>query len=164
GDRGPLGERAHQAHGPDVLAARVEPGGAVGHQPLQGAFAQVAQALPPGGAVPAGPAAGDEAAHHVIARLDLGHPGADLLDDAGPLVPAHDREPGHQVPVDQVQVGVTQPGGDVPDQYLTLARAVQVELDDLERLVRGVQYGGSGLHRFLLGVPGAGWVPAVRGN
>ena len=147
-DRGPLGERAEDAHPADVGAARVEPGRAVGHDPFQDRGTHVAQVLPPGRAVAAGTAVGDEAAHHVVTRFDLGDAGADLLDDAGALVAADDREPGNQVAVDQVQVGVAEPGGDVPDQHLAVLGGVQVEFHDFERLVRVVQYGCPGLHAF----------------
>jgi hypothetical protein len=59
----------------------------------------------------------------VVTRLDLGDAGADLLDNAGALVAADDREPRDQVAVDQVQVGVAEPGGDVPDQDLAVLGA-----------------------------------------
>ena len=147
-DRGPLGERAEDAHPADVGAAGVEPGRAVGHDPFQDGLAHVAQVLPPGRAVAAGAAVGDEAAHHVVTGLDLGDAGADLLDDAGALVAADDREPRDQVAVDQVQVGMAEPGGDVPDQHLAVLGRVQVEFHDFERLVRVVQYGCPGLHAF----------------
>ena len=78
---------------------------------------------------------------------DLGDAGPDLLDDPGALVPADDREPRRQVAVGQVQVGVAQPGGDVADEHLARARAVQVEFRDLERGLDVMQYRGLDLHR-----------------
>src|SRR6185437_2883726 len=103
--------------------------------------------LVPGRAVAADAAVGDERADHVVARLDLGDARPDFLDDPGALVPADDREPRRQVAVGQVQVGVAEPGGDVPDQHLPGARPVQVEFHDLEWGLHVVQYRGLDLHR-----------------
>ena len=45
----------------------------------------------------------------MVAGLKPGHALADLLDDPGALVPAHDREARHDVAVPQVLVGMAQP-------------------------------------------------------
>ncbi len=146
-DGGALGERAEHAHRAEVGAAGVEPERAVRHAALEDGGPHVAQVLPARRAVPAGPAVRDEAAHDVVPGLDLGDAGADLLDDAGALVAADDREARGQVPVGQVQVRVAQPRRGVLDQHLTGARAVEVEFHDLERLAGLEQDCSFGLHR-----------------
>ena len=97
-----------------------------GRQPVTALAAQVAQVLPPGGAVPAPAARRDEAAYDVVAGRDPGYLGPDGLDDARPLVPADNRVARGSVP-STVLVGVTQPRRDEPDQHLARARAVEVK-------------------------------------
>ena len=84
-----------------------------------------------GGAEAAVAADGQERADDVVARLDARDARADLLDDAGALVAADDREARHDVAVAEVLVGVAQPGGHPADQHLALLGLVELELDDL---------------------------------
>jgi hypothetical protein len=88
----------------------------------------------------------EEGADDVVARLQPGHAGADLLDDARALVAADDREPRHDVAMPEVLVGVAQTRGDEADQHLPRLGLVEVDLGDLERLPDGAQNGCSGLH------------------
>ncbi len=141
-----LRKRPEHAHGTEFLTATVESKGTVGHTAVQDGRAHVAQALPPGRAVAAVTATRDEAAHHVVARFDLGDARTDLFDDAGTLVTAHDRKARRQITVGEVQVGMAQPGSDVPDQHFTVARTVEIQLDDLERPARFEQNCGGCLH------------------
>ena len=84
---------------------------------------------------------------HVVARLDRGHAAADLDHHARALV-AEDR--GEQAlgiePVQGVGVGVADTGGLDLDQDLARLRPLQVQLHDLERLLRCKGDGGAGLH------------------
>jgi hypothetical protein len=75
---------------------------------------------------------------------DAGDAGADVLDDA--LVPEHHRQASGDLALHDVQVGVAQPGVRVPDQHLARARAVELDLLDLERAADLVQHGGGGPH------------------
>ena len=94
-----------------------------GQVALEDGGAHVADRLLAARAVAAGAAVRDERADHVVAGLHPGHAGPDLLDDAGALVPEHHRQPGLEVAVRDVHVGVAQPGVGVPDQHLALAAA-----------------------------------------
>src|SRR5581483_2725537 len=146
GDRAPLGERADHAHGAEVVVAAVESERLVGHAALENRGAEVAQVLLAGGAPAAESARRDERAHHVVARLHPAHAGADLLDDAGALVPPDDREAGDDVAVAEVLVGVAEPGSDVADEDLAVLRRVEVEFDDLPVLSELPENGGLRLH------------------
>ena len=95
-------------------------------------------------------AAGDETAYDVVPRLHLGDSRTDVLDDTRAFVSADDREARHQVAVGQMQIGVTQAGSGVVDQYFAFARTVEFELDDLEWLARPDKNRGSSLHINLL--------------
>ena len=92
----------------------------VGHAALEDRGAEVAQVLLAGRAPAAEPAGRDERAHDVVARLDPAHARPDLLDDAGALMAADEREAGNDVAVAEVLVGVAQPGRDIADEHLTL--------------------------------------------
>ena len=82
----------------------------------------------------------------MIAGLQPGDALADLLDDPGTLVPADQREPGHDVTVPQVLVGMAQARGDVADEHLARLGRVQVQFGDLEVLACPAQNRSSGLH------------------
>ena len=94
----------------------------------------------------------------MVADGQPGHPDANLLDDAGPLVAADDRVPDRDVAGAQVVVGVAQPGGGEPDKHLAGLRLVEVELDDLERLADVPQHRCSRLHA----TPSRGDIRIVR--
>ena len=54
----------------------------------------------------------------MVAGLQPGDARADFLDDPGTLVPADQREPGHDVAVPQMLVGMAQARGHVADEHL----------------------------------------------
>src|SRR5215831_19063257 len=118
GDDRALGERSDHAHAAEVLAAGVEPVGAVGQAPVQDRGAHVAQVRLARRAPPAVAADRQERADHVVAGLQPGDALADLLDDPRALVTRHDREARHDVAVPQVLVGMAQPGRYVTDEHL----------------------------------------------
>ena len=68
-------------------------------------------------------AGGDEAEDDLVAGGEPGDARADLLDDAGALVPADDRQRGGQVTGDDVLVGVAQPAAAELDEDLPLPSA-----------------------------------------
>src|SRR4029079_18670151 len=117
---------------------------------LEDGGAHVADRLLPVGAVATGAAVRDERADHVVPGLHPRHARADLLDDPGPLVPEHHRQPGLQVAVGDVHVGVAQSCVGVADQHLAVLRLVELQLLDLDRLAGLVHNGCAGLH-------GASW-------
>ena len=82
----------------------------------------------------------------MVSRLKPDHPWADLLDDAGPLVPSHDGEPGNEISVPEVLVGVTESSRNVSDQDLALLRWVEIEIDDLPVLANTVEHRCCRLH------------------
>ncbi len=59
----------------------------------------------------------------MVADLDPGDAGTDLLDDAGALVAQDHRQAGLEVAVGDVDVGVAEAGVGVADQDLALAGA-----------------------------------------
>ena len=126
-DDGVVGERAEHAHHPEVLTLGVVAGRPVDlpAEPMSGA--EVAQVLVAGRAARAATARRDEPEHDVIAGGQPADPLADLLDDAGALVAADDRQLERQVTGDEVLVRVAHPRGRQLDQHL--ARAGRVELD-----------------------------------
>src|SRR6185437_13960089 len=146
GHHRPLGERAEQAHLAEVLAVGVEPERAVRQAVVHEQRAEVAQVGHALGAEPAVPAGRQERADHVVARLEPGHPGADLLDHPRALVPADDRVPHRDVTGAQVVVRVTQPGGGEPDQHLALLGRIEVHLDDLPVLAHVPEHRCPGFH------------------
>ena len=160
GDGGVLGEGPDHAHRAEVLALGVEAEAPIGHAALQDGRAQVAQVLLPGRAPAAVAAGGDEGADHVVAGLDLADARTDLLDDAGAFVAANDREPGHDVAVPKVLVGVAEPGRHVADQHLAVPGPVEVELDHLPVPAQLPEHRALGLHRpasFTRRVPDMVW-------
>ena len=82
----------------------------------------------------------------MITGLQPGDARPDFLDDSRAFVAAHDREPGHDVTVPEMLVGVAQAGRHVADEHLAGLGRVQVELGDLEVLANPAQDRGLGLH------------------
>ena len=56
--------------------------------------------------------------HDMVADLNAARGGADLLDDAGGLVPEHDRHRIAQRSLDHFEIGVAEPGGADPHQHV----------------------------------------------
>src|SRR3954451_5128716 len=163
GDHAVLAEAAQHAHRADVLAVGVHPEGPVGQAAVEDRRAEVADVGVPRRAEAAVPAHGQERRDHVVALLDARHARADLLDDAGALVAADDREARHDVAVAQVLIGVTQARGHPADQHLPLFGLVEVELRDLPIAAFAPQHGCPGLHELLLRVtPTPRSYPACR--
>src|SRR5262252_1235914 len=106
GDDPALGERAEHAHAAEVLAAAMEPVGAVGQAAVQDRDAQVAEVRLAGRAPPAVPADRQERADHVVAGLQPGDALPHFLDDPGAFVTADDREARREIPVAQMLVRV----------------------------------------------------------
>jgi hypothetical protein len=136
----------------DRLAVPREPRRPVGHEPLAllltdrqaDVGARVAAVL-------ALAALRREERDHVIARRDRRNALADPLDDAGSLVAEHSgRVSGRIGSRGGVQVGVTDPAGDEPDEHLARARPGEVELLHLERRAEPLEHGGADLHRPIL--------------
>ena len=95
--------------------------------------AEVAQVLVAGRARRAATARRDEAEHDVVAGRQPADVLADLLDDAGALVAADDRQLERQVAGHQVLVGVAHAGGGDLHQHLTGLGLVEVDLLDAPR-------------------------------
>src|SRR6266487_3799139 len=144
GQRGPLD--GVDAHAAEVLAAAVEPVGPVRQAAIQDGGAQVAQVRLAGRAPPAVAAHRQERADHVVAGLQLGDALADLLDDPGTLVAAHQGEARHDVAVPQMLVGMAQARGYITDEHLAGLGGIEVELGDLEVLAHPAQHCSPGLH------------------
>ena len=121
--------------------------------PISGA--EVAQVLVPGRARRAAAAGRDEPEHDVVTRLQPADVLADLLDDAGTLVTADDRQLERQVAGHEVLVGVTQPRRGQLDEDLPGLRRIELDLLDAPRRVGLPQDGGLGLH---------GWYPFSRSD
>ena len=83
-----------------------------------------------------------QAGDDVVAGLDVGDVGADLLDDAGRLVAEHGGQRVRVQPLDEVQVGVAQPGAGRAHQHLARSWLAQADILDDQRLVHFVQDGG----------------------
>src|SRR5215468_10574393 len=150
GDDRALGERAEHAHAAEVLAAGMEPVGAVGQAPVQDRGTHVAQVRLAGRAPAAMAADREERADHVIAGLQPGDALTDLLDDPGALMATHQGEARHDVAVPQVLIGMAQARGCITDEHLTRLGRIEVELGDLEVLTHPAQDRSLGLHRSLL--------------
>ena len=82
----------------------------------------------------------------MVADLDAGDVGADLLDDAGALVAEHVGEHLGRQEAAHGDVGVAQAGGDDAHQHLVGARPVEVDLGEGEGLAGGLDEGDGGLH------------------
>src|SRR5215468_1932715 len=146
GDDRALGERAEHAHAAEVLAAAVEPVGAVRQAAVQDGGTHVAQVRLAGRAPAAVSADREERADHVVAGLQPGDALTDLLDDPGALMATHQGEARHDVAVPQVLIGMAQARGRITDEHLTRLRRIKVELGDLEVLAHPAQDRSLGLH------------------
>src|SRR3546814_21019081 len=83
----------------------------------------------------------------MVAGDDARHARADLAHDPCALMPQHAREDALAVEtVERVSVGVADARRHDLDQHLARLRTFEVELDDLERLLRFERNGGAGLH------------------
>jgi hypothetical protein len=134
------------AHGTEVVVAAVEAERPVGETAFEDRGAEVAEVLLSGRA-PAAEAAGrDERTDDMVAGLDPADARPDLLDDAGTLVAPDDREPGDDVAVTEMLVGVAQTGGDVADEDFAFLRRVEIKLDDLPVLPELPEHRSLGLH------------------
>ena len=101
----------------------------------------------PAGAVAAAPAFGREEGHDMVAALDHRHPGADRLDDSGPLVPQHGGGiPAGIGPAGGVEIGVTDAAGPKLHQDLAVFRRSQVHLPNDQRFSERLQNCGAHLH------------------
>src|SRR3954451_22279356 len=132
----------------DGLALVAEAAGAVGHQPLalRGADRGAEVGLA-GEARLTLTALGRVQRDHVIAGFDAGDARRNLANDARAFVPEDRGEDALAVEsVERVGVGVGDTGRHELDQHLACLRAVEVDLYDLERLLRLESDGGAGLH------------------
>ena len=145
-----LRERAEHAHAAEVLAAAVEPVGAVGQAAIEDGDAHVAQVRLAGRAPPAVAADRQERADDVVTGLQPGDALADFLDDPGAFVTADDREAGHDVAVTQMLGRVAQAGRRVPDEHLTGLGGIEFQFGDRKVLACSAQDRGLGLHGSLL--------------
>ncbi len=98
-------------------------------------------------AVVAGATEHGQARDDVVARLHIGDVGADLLDDAGGLVPKHRGQRVRIKAFHEVQIGMAEAGDRRADQDLARARLRQADVLDDQRLVDFIEDGG--LHRAL---------------
>ncbi len=96
------------------------------------------------------PQTGQEGGDDVVALLDAADARAALLDDAGALVAADDREAGDDVAVAQVLVGVAEARRHPADQHLVGLGLVELELGDLPVGAGVPQHRCLGLHEALL--------------
>ena len=88
----------------------------------------------PGDAHAALAAGGDEAEGDAVAGADVGDALPDRLDDAGALVPEHDRPAAvAEVALGQVQVGVAHARRGHPHEHLVLPGRIEQECLDAER-------------------------------
>jgi hypothetical protein len=76
----------------------------------------------------------------VVAGLDIGDVLADRLDDARAFMAEHDR--GRIEPLDEMQIGMAQPGKGGAQHHFAAPRLFQRHLLDRQRLIRRVQHGG----------------------
>jgi hypothetical protein len=85
--------------------------------------------------------------NHVVAGHERGHAGADLDDDAGPLVAEHHREQDLGVVAREREgIGVAHAGVRDLHQHLAGARRGDVDFDDFKRFAGSEGDGGSGFH------------------
>ena len=75
----------------------------------------------------------------MVADLEVAHTVADLFDDACALVSENAREREGDEALARTEVGVTQAGGNNPDEHLTALRALDLDFFQDERFVIGGQ-------------------------
>src|SRR5262245_15126046 len=136
-----LGEGPEARHLANVLAVAAQPVRAVEHGPAWRGVA-LAQDRATARAVRAAPALGAEREDHVLAGLDVGDTGRDLLDDAGGFVATYHRKRQRPVAVDDVPVTVADPRGLDLHPRLAGLWALLLDLHDLHRHVGLVNDGG----------------------
>src|SRR6266852_2632133 len=146
-DHAVLAECPDHAHGAVLAAGPADRPAVTGEVALEDRRAHVADRLTAGGAVAADAAVRDEREDDVVTGRHAGHARPDLLDDPRAFVAEHHRQPRLDIPVRDVDVGVAQARVGVADENLTFARAIQVELLDLDALAGLVDDSGLGLHR-----------------
>ncbi len=141
------GERRDQRQVVQGPAPPAPSGCAVGHRPALhasiGHDAQVGAAIEARLAPPAGRGEGQD---NVLADATLGHVAADGFDDAGALVPEHDRQWSRPLALDEGQVAAADARGLQPDQHLVTRRRPEVHLIDGQRLALSGEDGGHDLH------------------
>ena len=76
-----------------------------------------------------------------------GHTRAHFAHDTGAFMTQHGGKLALRIGAGQrIGIGMAQPGGHQLHQHLALARALQIQLDNLERLLGFKGDGGAGLH------------------
>ena len=89
-----------------------------------------------------------EERHHVVAGRERRHAVADLLDDAGALVPEHRRRVARRVSArGGVEIRVTDAARHEPHEHFPSSRLAQLHLAHGERLPERFQNGSSHTHR-----------------
>src|ERR1700677_452540 len=137
-DAAPLGhhgifcERADEAHLTDADAVEVHSKSAVELFAGQELRSEVAEVLHPAGTPPAPAAGRDEGRHDVVADAQSDDSRTHRLDNSRAFMPAAVRQRSDRhVPGGEVFVGVAQTGGDQSNQYLVVARVVDLNVADL---------------------------------
>ncbi len=145
-------EGAEQRHRVHVLAASLDPEGAVGNRrPAEEQGTDVAQVAQPRLTRRAFATGRDERQHNVIAWREVLDSRTDLGHDACALVAAEHRESRHRDAAgDQVVIGVAHPGRLHLDLHLVLDGVADLDLLDLPRLVELPDESAFRLHRVLL--------------
>lgn len=92
------------------------------------------------------PTGGDERQDHMVARLNRGDLGADLLDDPSPFMATYHRIRHRKITRHQVVVAVTETGCGKAHPHLMLARRVKVHLLHLELLVLPMKHSCPSFH------------------
>ena len=107
----------------------------------------------------------------MVAHPHRGDVGTDRLDDAGALMPQHERaiEREAAVAIHHVQVAVADAGGDRAHQHLAAPGLVDVDRFDGQWLVHLAKYGGVDLHgarflRWLVADASAAWLGLQCGD
>ena len=118
-----------------------------------GLCARHAQSRPAFGTGQAMAAGWHEHHHHVVARCQVGHVGADLHHHAGGFVAEHHRHGSRAVAVDDRQVRMAQPGRGNAHQHLTGTRWCQLDLANGKR--HGFCVGAGNAHLFEYCSPGS---------
>src|SRR5262249_53465800 len=133
-----LPEGTNAPHLVDALAVPSEPVGVIELHPT-GRSVAVAEDRSARRAEETPAAVRAEGEDDVVAGMDSLHPGPDLLDEPGSLVPQDDRHRRRPVAIHDVPVTVADARRHHADPGLTRLRAFLLHVDDLERLVRLVE-------------------------